>query len=262
MKYKMHMYDGQLLYLLVGKIGIIFFSISSILTLILFSLFKGLSFDAFGHHVHLDYIDFFKSFLINYQIGDVNSEETTVFFLQASMFSFILARMCPSIYIWMVKKRNKLKTNDQAKYAVLKGVSKHGFESMLINSIIRPGTVYMCTMSDRKVYVGTISSVSEPDEIHGVAEQFSIIPHYSGYRDKDSLSVNFITFYKGVKGNDKVDFTIHLKKENIISMTVFDYDVFSNFKPKKEKHWILSLFGVQVSSYSLTDTSQQLYLRD
>lgn len=244
MKYKMHMYDGQLLYLLVGKQGLIFFFISSIFTLGLFSLFKGIFFDVCGHHISLDYIDFFKEILIKNHIGDKNSAETTVFFLQVSLLSFLLARICPSLYIFLVKKRHKLKTNDQAKYVVLKGVAKHGFESMLISSIIRPGTVYMCTMSDRKVYVGTVNSVSEPDEIHGVAEEFSIIPHYSGYRDKDSLAVNFNTFYKDVKGNESVDFTIHLKKENIISMTVFDYDIFSKFNRKKEKHWFFSLIGI------------------
>mgnify|MGYP004717385369 CR=1 FL=1 len=102
----------------------------------------------------------------------------------------------------------------------------------------------MCTMSDRKVYVGAITSVSEPDEVNGLAEEFSIIPVYSGYRDKDSLSVKFNTFYKDVEAGNNVDFTIHLKKENITSMTVFDYEIFSRFQPKKEKHWILSMLGL------------------
>jgi len=244
MKYKMHRYDGQLLYLLVGKFGIYFFGIASILTLILFSFCRGLSVDFCSTHLTLDYIDYLKSLLVNNHIRDENSAEAAIFFLHASLISFILAYLFPSIYIWMVKKRHKLKTSDQAKYAVLQSVAKSGFESALINSIIQPGTVYMCSMSDRKVYVGTINSVSEPDEVNGLAEEFSIIPFYSGYRDKDSLSVSFNTFYKDVEPTNNVDFTIHLKKENIISMTVFDYDLFSKFKPKKEKHWVLSLLGL------------------
>jgi len=244
MKYKMHRYDGQLLYLLVGKFGVYFFSISSILTLTIFSFCRGLSVDFCSTHISLDYINSLKEVLVQSHIRDAGSADTAVFFLHASLISFILAYVFPSIYIWMVKKRHKLKTTDQAKYAVLQSVAKSGIESALINSIIHPGTVYMCSMSDRKVYVGTITSVSEPDEVNGLAEEFSLIPVYSGYRDKDSLSVKFNTFYKDVDPNNNVDFTIHLKKENIISMTVFDYEVFSKFKPKKEKHWILSLFGL------------------
>jgi len=244
MKYKMHRYDGQLLYLLVGKFGVYFFALSSILTLALFSFCRGLSVDFCSIHISLDYVDYLKGVLVQSHIRNESSAETAIFFLHASFISFFLAYIFPSIYIWLVKKRHKLKTSDQAKYAVLQSVAKSGIESALINSIIHPGTVYMCSMSDRKVYVGTVTSVSEPDEVNGLAEEFSIIPFYSGYRDKDSLSVKFNTFYKDVVSTNHVDFTIHLKKENIISMTVFDYDVFSKFKPKKEKHWMLSLLGL------------------
>lgn len=244
MKYRMHKYDGQLLYLLVGKFGIIFFSISAILTAIIFYICKKASFDICSYPINLDYIKYIRAFLVRNHISEEASVSKFVFFLHSSLISFILARYFPVLYIWLVKKRHKLLSTDQAKYFVLSGVVKGGIEKSLLNSIIEPGLLYMCSMSDRKVYVGTVSAISEPDEIQGVAEDFSLVPVYSGYRDKDSLSVCFNTFYKEIKKENGEDFTIHLKKENIVSMTLFEYDLFSKFQPKKEKHWVLKILGV------------------
>ena len=56
----------------------------------------------------------------------------------------------------------------------------------------------MLMMDDRKVYVGKIISMGEPSETQGMDQDISIMPLMSGYRDKDTLRVNFTTDYEQV----------------------------------------------------------------
>ena len=101
MKYKMHRYDGQLLYLLVGKFGVYFFALSSILTLALFSFCRGLSVDFCSIHIPLDYVDYLKGVLVQNHIRDEGSAETAIFFLHASFISFFFG-IHFSIHLYMV----------------------------------------------------------------------------------------------------------------------------------------------------------------
>lgn len=94
----------------------------------------------------------------------------------------------------------------------------------------------MLSMDDRKVYVGRIISLGEPSETTGMDQDVKIIPIMSGYRDKDTLDVEFTTQYSD--GNAEIE--LCLRQESIVSATQFDFDANARWKEKKIKpsSWI------------------------
>ncbi|MGQ9448817.1 hypothetical protein [Xanthomonas citri] len=82
----------------------------------------------------------------------------------------------------------------------------------------------MISMSDRKVYVGIIHSVGSVSEVSGSLEHFGIWPVKSGYRDKDSLLVNYTHDYPAWEdGKVEIEFPpLFLKQESIVSVTFYD----------------------------------------
>lgn len=92
-------------------------------------------------------------------------------------------------------------------------------------------SLIMLSLDDRKVYVGEISSLGEPNEHKGMGQEIAIVPFLSGYRNKDSLKVEFTTRYNelSIKNTD-TKFTIVIKQEKITSLTPFDEKVYSLFQ--------------------------------
>jgi len=89
------------------------------------------------------------------------------------------------------------------------------------------GHYVMITMKDNKVYVGEVTTFGEPTESTGIDQEFSIAPLLSGYRDKETLEVEFTTIYSEVSDND---LELVLKQENVISSTQFSTELFEKFK--------------------------------
>ena len=83
----------------------------------------------------------------------------------------------------------------------------------------------MLHMSDKKVYIGFIMTLSEPNEEVSIAQEIAIFPLKSGYRDKDNLTVTITTNYKE---EDKL--FIILRREEIVSATIYDRQIFENFQ--------------------------------
>lgn len=92
-------------------------------------------------------------------------------------------------------------------------------------------TALMLSLSDRKVYVGKVISMGEPNEVEGPDQEVTIIPIMSGYRDKDTLKVKFTTHYDGEK--DK-DLTIVLRQDLISSVSEFEFDTYDRLNPVKQ----------------------------
>lgn len=89
------------------------------------------------------------------------------------------------------------------------------------------GKMVMLSMADRKVYVGMIADMGEPTETEGPDNEIALIPILSGYRNKDTLKVEFTTFYKeyyeqypGTEGK-ALALTIVLRQKDIVSATEF-----------------------------------------
>ncbi|MGR5311974.1 hypothetical protein C5F64_15625 [Photobacterium damselae subsp. damselae] len=101
------------------------------------------------------------------------------------------------------------------------------------------GLPILFTMSDRKVYIGYVL------EIHATNfNDVNIIPIFSGYRDKDTLSLVPVTPYKDVIGEvedetqEKIDievFSVTLPLREINHAHLHDFRYYSKFKSLEEK---------------------------
>jgi hypothetical protein len=91
----------------------------------------------------------------------------------------------------------------------------------------------LITMSDRKVYVGRVISLGEPNESEGPNQEISIVPVFSGYRDKDTLSVTLNTTYTGAGIEEIDDVYLVLKQDNIISACEFVESLYQKFSNKE-----------------------------
>ena len=79
------------------------------------------------------------------------------------------------------------------------------------------GGLIMFTLGDRKVYVGRVISMGEPTETSGLDQEITITPFLSGYREKDTLTINFTTIYKEIDE----DLYLTIRQENIVTATKY-----------------------------------------
>jgi len=89
----------------------------------------------------------------------------------------------------------------------------------------------MLSLSDRKVYVGKIITMGEPNELEGPDQEVTLIPVMSGYRDRDTLSVVFNTQY------DETDKSVRitLRQDMVISATRFSFEAYEQLNPAPTK---------------------------
>ncbi|GGZ84088.1 hypothetical protein GCM10011274_46960 [Paraglaciecola chathamensis] len=111
-------------------------------------------------------------------------------------------------------------------------LSDSPLDSELLYSYIHDQSV-LISLSNRKVYVGQVVSLGEPNESEGMDQEISILPHISGYRDKDNLTVNFTTQYESI--DTKVEIKVTLRQELIESVARFDFDVYQQFLERKKE---------------------------
>lgn len=229
-------YDGQLLYLLVAKTGIFVFAFASFVSFCLMYFSKHAYYECFT----LDYVKFAKAFLIrNGIVAEERLAPLWVFFGQAAFLSFFIAWIAPRLYILVIMWRYELSFVQAKGFVLFYQVPNRPMTKQLLSSMSDNKSQYMFSMSDRKVYVGRVSSVGEPHETGGIDEDFEIVPTMSGYRDKDSLKVTYTTDYSAAVDDMAVNgrtigFTILLSQENIVSMSRFEEDIWKQFKSRQD----------------------------
>lgn len=91
--------------------------------------------------------------------------------------------------------------------------------------------VLMLTMPDRKVYVGKIITMGEPNELEGPDQEVTMLPVMSGYRQKDTLAVIFTNQYEQADRSVRVI----LRQDMIISATRFSFDTYEQLNPVIDK---------------------------
>lgn len=80
-------------------------------------------------------------------------------------------------------------------------VTEGSMDSVFFDSLIDRKSI-LISMSNKKVYVGIVNALGEPNEKDGPNQQISILPIMSGYREKDTLNVCFTNDYNNVKDYD------------------------------------------------------------
>ena len=105
---------------------------------------------------------------------------------------------------------------------------------ILLHECLRSIQPIFLSMENRKVYVGFVVKTVEPTDKR---KTISILPLVSGYRDTNTLSVNFTTDYERIYPSpdrppelshlDVKDFVMVLPADKVNSMHVFDLAAFS-----------------------------------
>ena len=90
-------------------------------------------------------------------------------------------------------------------------------------------------MDDRKVYIGRVISLGEPNEIDGMDQEITITPYASGYRDKDTLNLVLTTKYNEISE----DVALVLRQDKIISATHFSEAIYAEFQQKQKPNLVL-----------------------
>lgn len=80
-------------------------------------------------------------------------------------------------------------------------VTEGSMDSVFFDSLIDRKSI-LVSMTNKKVYVGIVNALGEPNEKDGPNQQISILPIMSGYRDKDTLNVCFTNDYNNIEGYD------------------------------------------------------------
>lgn len=221
--YKLHRFDGQLLYIKATFLGVIVTAVSFILD------------SYFGIVNHIYKLLPKNGLAIFFETKHL--QECFVFFLFAGLVS-VLYCFLDSIKLflrarWLFRGiKNKPSYSDLAKILLMHTILNDSpLDKLLFLSYVQ-NIFLLITMSDRKVYVGRVISLGEPNERQGPDQEISIVPVFSGYRDKDTLFVNLNTCY--ANNEDAKDVYLILKQENIVSACEFVESLYQKFSNKEE----------------------------
>ncbi|WP_426767591.1 hypothetical protein [Erwinia aphidicola] len=90
----------------------------------------------------------------------------------------------------------------------------------------------LVSLKSRKVYVGTVNMISEPNEKQGPNLEVSINPIMSGYREKDNLRVLFSNDYSELKG---IDTSVIFPMSEVAQASWFDMDTHEKVDNNREQ---------------------------
>lgn len=240
----LHKYEGQLLYLLVAKEGIRCFAIASAFSMLAVLASKisiPVAIDScnitYTSQISLDYFSLLRSWFLEHGLSNEKNSDIAAFISQAALFCIFVPKLYTSYTEKKLLKKTGLQTLEELEWFLMNKVLEGNPKlDLLMKSINNKNDRYMFTMEDRKVYVGRVISIGKPTESEGVEEYFSLVPMLSGYRNKDSLEIEFNTEYV----NAPHDLYILLAQDNIVSATKFNNELWQAFKNKKEDRKLLS----------------------
>lgn len=214
--YQLHRYDGQLLYLKVaahGTMSVVFVVVAAAVVKFLFPNF------------HL--IGILSDLLNIKKIINDNKAETWLALLSlasiiVSLIWVILVWIKNLVFGFFYEKKHHKNIFHAKKLRVLrKIISNSTLDSMLLDALeSSPKEPILITLSSRKVYVGIVNGIQEPTESEAPNSYISIFPIMSGYRDKDTLSINFTNSYPSEVMVDSAITTDSRKKHKVKNMDI------------------------------------------
>ena len=205
--YKLHRYSGQLLYIKAIFIG-------TFTTIVAFFIDF-----CFG------VVNVVSAYLPEYSILPLNNQEykikELIIFFSLSLFLAVLYCLFKEICL-ILKGRYKFGARSIKElreltkiYLMYQLLCDSPLDKMLFDSYLYD--IYLLiSMSDRKVYVGRVINLGEPNEHTGPDQEILIVPVFSGYRDKDDMRLTLTTLY-----NTEEDISIILRQDNIVSVCEF-----------------------------------------
>jgi len=177
--YKLHRYDGQLLYIKATFFG----TLSAAFAYILDS--------------YLGVVSIVSQILprngLSLLYETEHLQECLIFVLFSGLLSILYSfwdRLRLILKAMWLLKRIKIKSSYRlAKILLMHSILNDSPLDVLLFKSYAEEKFLLITMSNRKVYVGRVIGLGEPNEKQGPDQEISIVPVFSGYRDKDTMSV-------------------------------------------------------------------------
>lgn len=240
--HKFRLLDGQILYFRSFFYGLVFFFSSLILMKILDKW--GFSYDLaaeFNSFLKIEYSDFMGLYFNLLSLSAILELLTILFAHFGSRVGIFLSIFLKIEFEKNTKIKDKFtkiydKTKFNLNFLPLLNSLDSELDRMLLESIVdkKPLIIHM---QDRKMYIGFVQEFKVEVKSKVELQTFSFVPLRSGYRDKDNLTVEITTEY-----NENNVFQIVFLKENIISVTYYDKEIFDDFINKKKSEKNTSFF--------------------
>ena len=241
--YRLHRYEGQMLYLKSASLG---------LTCTLVASFMLFCVDAFAPStlfgIYMD-VDAALTTLLQNSLNTSaqNAAQLTWIFLLTIVTS-VIARLWCMFYALKLNALSKRYDIDAKLILMAEVLSDSPMDSKLFDSLANKELI-MLTLSNRKVYVGVVNGLGEPNEVEGMDQEISLVPVLSGFRDKDDLTVSFNTKYDDINNEDLM---IVIRQDLIETVSQFEFSVFEDFarqrKAKSDK--LKVIFNPSKNSFS------------
>lgn len=229
--YRLHRYEGQYLYLKSAELGLRCFLLALIIALAGFHwLPDKLAFC--NVEIRLNVSTWLRALMV--AVGAANPQEATkmAWFLLLSCLTFVAAfliKFWGHVTLWA---RFKVWWDAKAKvYVIGELLEDSPLDNLLFKLSLERDKYAMLALDDRKVYVGKVISLGEPSETSGMDQDVSIMPLMSGYRDKDTLVVEFTTYYSDVDS----EIYLSLRQDAIVSATQFDFDAYKKWNESRAR---------------------------
>jgi hypothetical protein len=223
--FKLHRYEGQYLYLQAAYLGILCFISAAIFHFLLMNLLAIPVFDG-SRTLGINYVELLARYLPE-GLGLTAVDKKLysllgVIALTTLVMPFVIER---SVY-WRLKHYLQLDSDEEVDIVIMSELfSDSPLDQLLFSAMINDRNL-MLVLDDRKVYVGRVATMGEPNENEGADQEISFLPFVSGYRDKDGLQVIFTTDYKKVGES----LPLVIRQESIVSAREFDFSVYDSFQ--------------------------------
>jgi len=260
--YRLHRYDGQLLYLESAKYGFMC-TVSSGLIVLLLNKYAPQEIELFSTVLNVDLYNFVHSLILPIAHGDAQKLSWIVLITLGSISISYIYALWGSVRLSLkvidiidllskrritlsFKRRKWLRREDEsslslkerAKIVLMSSILKDSpMDALFYKSYLVDGFYLMITMDDRKVYIGRVISLGEPNESEGMDQEITITPYASGYRDKNTLGVTLTTKYNEVSS----DVSLTIRQDKIILATHFSEDIYDEFQRnlKRKSNYLL-----------------------
>ncbi|HEM0348703.1 TPA: hypothetical protein U0T37_000468 [Legionella pneumophila] len=205
--YKLHRYGGQLLYLKALSIGAFCLAISYVIS------------------IYFPIIDIVASHLPDLKSPHISAdtEKNIIFYSLPILLSLLY---CSAYLIFRVirlwckipgpHKFCDLLEKDRIQ-VIFNIICDSPLDRIFFESYMNEKFLII-SMKDKKVYIGRVNILAEPNEYRPANQEISIVPILSGFREENTLKVHLINDY----GSSSEPATIIIKQTEIISAAEFN----------------------------------------
>lgn len=230
--YRLHRYDGQLLYMKVATYGVYSFIFAVVFAYATKYLFPSFTAATWVSHLIDGSADpkenRITSWLILLSVATCGIAIIWLQICRLRMFMAAKAISSSSVDgdISIAFAKQLIRLNE------LEKLLSDGSLGQLFFDSATTGSPVLISLKSRKVYVGTVNMISEPNEKQGPNLEISISPIMSGYRDKDTLRVLFSNDYNDLDG---IDTSIIFPLSEVSHASWFNMDIHEKVDNNREK---------------------------